>query len=42
MDDDEDISAKINESLQQEIDKAERKIAYLDEQLDKYLMEMKK
>jgi len=42
MDDDEDNNLEINESLQQEIDKMERKIAYLDKQLDKWMMEMKK
>jgi len=39
MDDDEDVSAKISEGLQQEIDKMERKIAYLDKQLDEWMME---
>jgi len=37
--DDEDVSAEINEGLQQEIDKMERKIAYLGDQLDKWIME---
>jgi len=39
MDYDEDVCAEINEDLQQEINEMERKIAYLDEQLDKLKME---
>jgi len=42
MNDDEDVSAEINEGLQEEIDKMEWKITYLDEQLDKWMIEMKK
>ena len=42
MDDDEDVSTEINEDLQKEIDKMEWKIGYLDKQLDKWMIEMKK
>lgn len=42
MEDGEDVSAEINEGLQQEIDKMEWKIAYMDEQFDKLLMVTKK
>jgi len=41
MEDDEEVSAEISEDLQQEIDKMERKITYLDDQLDKLMMEIK-